>query len=163
MKLVKPPWVPKRLTGQWREVFEALRRGRAQLSDYDSAYELAIAHQLCAPLASYALERGDEVPERWRTRLNHVRAQNLIFETCLASLAEQLDALNVPWFVTRGAARLADPLVPDRLCGDVDLYILPKDWPTIEIELAAKPDFERTGPRGEKYRRTPHILGRPIL
>ena len=163
MNVVKPPWVPKRLTGKWRATFEDLRHGRAQLSDHDRAYDLAIAHQLCAPLASYALERGDEVPERWRERLNHVRAQNLIFETYLASLAEQLDALNVPWFVTRGAARLTDPLVPDRLCGDVDLYIRPEDWPTIEIELAAKPDFERTVQRGEKNRSTRHFLWRPNL
>ena len=163
MKSVKLPWVPKRLTNKWREVFEALRDGRAQLSDHDRAFDMAIAHQLCAPLASYALNRGEAVPDRWRERLNHVRAQNLVFESHLASLVQHLDDLSIPWFVTRGAACLADPIIPDRLCGDVDLYVLRKDWPSIEIELAAKPEFERIVGYGEKNRSTRHFIWRPSL
>ena len=163
MKSIKPPWVPKRLNGKRRAVFEALRDGHAELRNHDDLYELAIAHQLCAPLANYALNRGEEIPERWRERLHNVRAQNLVFESHLASLAQHLDDLSVPWFVTRGAARLADPIIPDRLCGDIDLYILPQDWLRIERELSAKAEFERTVQRGEKNRSTRHFLWRPSL
>ena len=33
----------------------------AQISDHDRAFDMAIAHQLCAPLASYVLNRGEAV------------------------------------------------------------------------------------------------------
>ena len=138
-------------------MFESLRHGSATLDDHDACFDLALAHQIAAPLASLALARGESIPERWRERLMQVRAQNLAYENCLTLLVARLDGLSVPWFATRGAVRLSDPVVPDRLCGDIDLYIDPADWPKIEATLSADSAFERDHQRGEKNRSTRHF------
>ena len=158
---MKIEWVPKRLSGKRRRLLEALRNGASPLDQHDGLYDLALVHQVASPLASLAAARGEPLPARWRERLQQVRAQNLIFELHLKELTQILDGLEVPWFVTRGAARLADPLIPDRNCGDIDLYVLPSDWPQIEAALSALPDFERDVQRGEKNRSTRHFNWRP--
>ena len=52
-------------------------------------------------------------------------------------------------------------IIPDRL-RDVDLYEA-APMPSIEIELAAKPEFERIVGYGEKNRSTRHFIWRPSL
>jgi len=158
---MRPAWVPRRLGAKRHKVLTALRDGGVALRHHDRLFELAQAHQVAAPLASLAAQRQEEVPERWAERLAAVRAQNLLFEQHLGELAQRLDVLGVPWFATRGAARLFDPLIPDRLCGDVDLYILPEHWPHLERELTATEGFERAVTRGEANRSTRHLIWRP--
>lgn len=121
-------------------------------------YDLALSHQLAAPLAGMASKRGESLPEPWAQRLRSVRIQNLAFEPALAELSEILNSFGFPWLAARGAARLADPVLPERLCGDVDLYIKASHWPDFAAALCAEPGFAVDPQRGDKNRSTRHIL-----
>jgi hypothetical protein len=151
------PWVPVRLGRRRRADLEALYTGAKTIAAAPELFDLALAHQVAAPLAALARSRGDEVPEPWAGRLADVRAQNLAFAAPLAEIAEVLDATGCLWLAARGAARLSDPLMPDRLCGDIDVHILAEQWPEIQAALARHAHLNRRPHRGDKNRSTRHF------
>lgn len=114
--------LPPQLTGAQRAQLEALRSS-GDLPDEADFLELAIAHQVAAPLAVWAQRRGAVVPEPWLRRLAQVRAMNLGIEQQAAWVGQALDGAGINWVVGKGLLRALDPLLPERFIGDIDLYV----------------------------------------
>lgn len=114
--------LPPQLTAAQRAQLERLRSS-GDLPNDSALLELAIAHQVAAPLAVWAQRRGDVVPAAWKARLNQVRAMNLVILMQARALRDLLNASGLPWLAAKGLARALDPLLPDRFIGDIDLYV----------------------------------------
>jgi hypothetical protein len=114
--------LPPQLTRHQRCQLERLRSS-GDLPDDAAFLELAIAHQVAAPLAVWAQRRGAAVPESWARRLAQVRAMNLRIEQQAFWVGQALDAAGIDWLVGKGLLRALDPLLPDRFIGDIDIYL----------------------------------------
>ena len=114
--------LPPQLSRAQRAQLEALRHA-GDLPDDAEFLELAIAHQVAAPLAVWALRRGDSVPAIWKARLNQVRAMNLRILAQAETLRDLLNDAGLPWLAAKGVLRALDPALPERFIGDLDLYV----------------------------------------
>jgi hypothetical protein len=119
MSLRRPPFLePKQ-----RALFDALGRGELGLADHADLLPIAIDHGIAAHCAFVARQSGQVVPELWRSRLHQVAGQNLLVRSQLDELAGRLNAAGVPWLAGKGWLRQLDPVLGERLMGDIDLYV----------------------------------------
>ena len=93
--------LPPQLSRAQRAQLEALRH-QGDLPDDAELLERAIAHQVAAPLAVWALRRGDSVPAIWKARLNQVRAMNLRIVAQAETLRDLLNDAGLPWLAAKG-------------------------------------------------------------